>query len=291
MELTLTNLVLGLQNKPHDLLDNCSTMTSGDFVGIVAPHGTGKNTLLRLILNDRLPTSGQVVLDGTTYGSTKHTLAMHRTMCLFPVTDDLYPDLSGQAHLAYYARLWHNTTKSVKTINCALDMQDYVQLPVRTYYMGMKQRLCFGMVMAAHTPIMSLDEYLNGLDTIHVARMSQILRGLRAEGQLIITVSHSLNNLTGYADYLVYLRDGQNLQTIELHETTPLYITVAAEEAHRLPRMPWQQVPHGMLVLHIKHLPGEHFNQLLSGLAAQLIVFKLAPLDLETYLHEFYDAD
>lgn len=255
MELQLQNLVLGFKNKPNVIHDISLTMTSGSIVGIVAPNGTGKTTLLRLILNDLKPQSGKVVLDGQTYGSQKHTLAMHRQMCLFPVQDDLYPDLSGKAHLAYYARLWHNQTKSVKQIISALDMQDYVNQPVRTYSMGMKQRLCFGMVMAANTPIMLLDEFMNGLDTINVARMSQILRGLRAEGKLIITVSHLLNNLQGYADFIYFMRDGKIIKTIDQHEQQPLYIQVAAEEANRLPRMPWQHYPNGMLVLPINNLP------------------------------------
>ncbi|KMO63369.1 multidrug ABC transporter ATPase, partial [Lacticaseibacillus rhamnosus] len=93
MELQLQNLVLGFKNKPNVIHNISLTMTSGSIVGIVAPNGTGKTTLLRLILNDLKPQSGKVVLDGQTYGSQKHTLAMHRQMCLFPVQDDLYPDL------------------------------------------------------------------------------------------------------------------------------------------------------------------------------------------------------
>lgn len=291
MELQLQSLALSFKNKPH-VIDNISlTMSSGSIVGIVAPNGTGKTTLLRLILNDLKPQSGKVVLDGQTYGSQKQSLAMHRQMCLFPVQDDLYPDLSGKAHLEYYARLWHNRKKSVKQIITALDMHDYVNQPVRTYSMGMKQRLCFGMVMAANTPIMLLDEFMNGLDTINVARMSRILRGLRAEGKLIITVSHLLNNLQGYADLIYFMRDGKIIKTIDQHEQQPLYIRVAADNANRLPRMPWQHYPNGLLVLSVNELPGQHFNQLLLGLAAHHIAFKLAPLDLDTYFNEFYEAE
>ncbi|OAU90475.1 multidrug ABC transporter ATPase, partial [Lacticaseibacillus rhamnosus] len=73
MELQLQNLVLGFKNKPNVIHDISLTMTSGSIVGIVAPNGTGKTTLLRLILNDLKPQSGKVVLDGQTYGSQKHT--------------------------------------------------------------------------------------------------------------------------------------------------------------------------------------------------------------------------
>lgn len=55
MELQLQNLVLGFKNKPNVIHDISLTMTSGSIVGIVAPNGTGKTTLLRLILNDLKP--------------------------------------------------------------------------------------------------------------------------------------------------------------------------------------------------------------------------------------------
>jgi hypothetical protein len=45
------------------------------------------------------------------------------------------------------------------------------------------------------------------------------------------------------------------------------------------------------LVLPVNELPGQHFNQLLLGLAAHHIAFKLAPLDLDTYFNEFYEAE
>lgn len=104
--------------------------------GMLAPNGLGKTTCLRCILKVLKPQSGKVVLDGQTTGSQKQLLAMHRQMCLFPVQEVLYPVLSGKAHLAYTARLVHNQTKSVKQIISALDMQDYVNQPVRTYSMG-----------------------------------------------------------------------------------------------------------------------------------------------------------
>ena len=291
MELQLQNLALSFKNKPNVIHDISLTMNGGSIVGIVAPNGTGKTTLLRLILNDLKPQAGKVLVDGKSYGSQKQSLALHRQMCLFPVQDDLYPDLSGKAHLEYYAKLWHNRSKSVKQIINVLDMRDYINQPVRTSSRGMKQRLCFGMVMAANTPIMLLDEFMNGLDTINVARMSRILRGLRAEGKLIITVSHLLNNLQGYADLIYFMRDGKIIKTIDQHEQQPLYIQVAEENASRLPRMPWEHYPNGMLVLPIQKLPGEHFNQLLLGLAAHHIPFKLGPLDLDTYFNEFYETD
>ena len=55
MELQLQNLALSFKNKPNVIHDISLTMNGGSIVGIVAPNGTGKTTLLRLILNDLKP--------------------------------------------------------------------------------------------------------------------------------------------------------------------------------------------------------------------------------------------
>lgn len=64
MELQLQNLALSFKNKPNVIHDISLTMNGGSIVGIVAPNGTGKTTLLRLILNDLKPQAGKVLVDG-----------------------------------------------------------------------------------------------------------------------------------------------------------------------------------------------------------------------------------
>ena len=62
MELQLQNLALSFKNKPNVIHDISLTMNGGSIVGIVAPNGTGKTTLLRLILNDLKPQAGKVLV-------------------------------------------------------------------------------------------------------------------------------------------------------------------------------------------------------------------------------------
>ena len=70
MELQLQNLALSFKNKPNVIHDISLTMNGGSIVGIVAPNGTGKTTLLRLILNDLKPQAGNRLSMCLTCGTT-----------------------------------------------------------------------------------------------------------------------------------------------------------------------------------------------------------------------------
>ena len=72
--------------------------------------------------------------------------------------------MTGRDHLKLYAGLWNKPEKSVNGIIDELNMSSYVDHKVETYSLGMKQRLCFAMVVVADTPVMLLDEIMNGLD-------------------------------------------------------------------------------------------------------------------------------
>ena len=147
----------------------------GEIVGLVAPNGTGKSTLINVILHNLTPQKGFVEYEGTRYQSQKDTIKLHQQICSFPEQSDLFPFMTGRDHLNLYADLWHNSAKPVDQIIADLQMQSYVDRKVQTYSLGMKQRLCFAMVVAADSPVMLLDEVMNGLDPQNVALISQIL--------------------------------------------------------------------------------------------------------------------
>ena len=103
---------------------------------------------------------------------------------------ELFPFMTGRDHLKLYADLWNKPEKSVNGIIDELNMSSYVDHKFETYSLGMKQRLCFAMVVAADTPVMLLDELMNGLDPQNVALISKVLVNLKEKHKLIIMTSH-----------------------------------------------------------------------------------------------------
>lgn len=151
----------------------------GKIVGLVAPNGTGKSTLINIILNNLTPQGGFVEYNGLRYKNEHNIVKLHKQMCAFPDQSDLFLFMTGRDHLKLYANLWNNSKIDINEIINELNMNAYVDHKVETYSLGMKQRLCFAMVVAADTPVMLLDEVMNGLDPQNVSLVSKLLVNLK----------------------------------------------------------------------------------------------------------------
>lgn len=207
LELKQVSLAYG-DRKVLDQID--LTAKKGEIIGLVAPNGTGKTTLFHVMTNFLKPDTGTVVIDGKhEYKSEKDELNIHKQLISFPEQHHLFEDLSGKAHIKLYANLWKGTARHVQEIIDSLNMNHYVKRKVSTYSMGMRQRLCFAMLVAADTPIMVMDEIMNGLDVENVNLLSNHLIEMKKAGKLIFIASHLLANLDVYADRVLYLKDGR----------------------------------------------------------------------------------
>ncbi|MFD1432570.1 ATP-binding cassette domain-containing protein [Lacticaseibacillus yichunensis] len=225
--LTLNDISLDFPTKKQ-VIDHLSlALDGGQIVGLVAPNGTGKTTLLRVILNELQPKEGSVTIDGLQYTSQANARRIHRKLCSFPVQDDLFNDLSGLAHLRYYCDSWGADRAKLPALIEELQMINYVKNPVHTYSLGMRQRLCFAMVVASDAPIMLLDELMNGLDPVNVELVSKVLLRLKGQGKLLLMVSHLLPNLEAYADQVLFMQDGRFALTVLPKDARPQFLRVA----------------------------------------------------------------
>ncbi|HLR10072.1 MAG TPA: ABC transporter ATP-binding protein [Sporosarcina sp.] len=204
----------------HQVLDRINlSARKGEIIGLVAPNGTGKTTLFHVMANFLKPDAGTVIIDGKhQYKTEKDELNIHKQLISFPEQHHLFEELSGKDHIKLYANLWKGTTKHVQKVIDDLNMNHYVRRKVSTYSMGMRQRLCFAMLVAADTPIMIMDEIMNGLDVENVSLLSNHLIEMKKAGKLIFIASHLLENLDVYADRVLYLKDGHFIHEQHLHE-------------------------------------------------------------------------
>lgn len=192
------------------VLDNLElTAKIGEIIGVAAPNGTGKSTMFNVMANFVKPDSGHVLFDDKyAYRNEKEELLIHKQLCSFPEQQDLFEELTGVDHLKLYANMWKGTAKQVPKVIERLQMGNYVKRKVRTYSLGMRQRLCFAMMMAADTPVMLMDEVMNGLDVDNVALLSDCLMEMKKD-KLIFVASHLLSNLDLYADRVIFLKEGK----------------------------------------------------------------------------------
>ena len=180
-------------------------LPSSQIIGLVAPNGVGKSTLIQ-ILSGHLRNNGiSVCYQGKNY--TTDTLFMRQHIVKMPDQSELYDELNGIEHLNFYASMWKVAAGTVQAVVEQLKMEDYILQKVGGYSLGMRQRLCFALVLVTKADYMLVDGVMNGLDPDNVELISKVLRQLRDEGKTIVMASHLLNNLDSIADKIYFMKE------------------------------------------------------------------------------------
>lgn len=229
---------IGVQFSSRDILKDVSVLFNpGEIIGLVAPNGTGKSTLMNVIMNYINPNSGKVILNQELeYTNKKNEVKIHQLVSMMPDQSDLYNQISGKEHLKIYSSMWNSNPKLIDSTIKELGMASYINKKTGTYSLGMRQRLCFAMQIVSDTQIMLMDEVMNGLDPTHVELISQILVKKKSEGKTVIVASHLLDNLEKYADRIFFMRNGELILVnvispgFEEREITTVRVTEMTEE-------------------------------------------------------------
>lgn len=288
--LKLKDITLSFGN--HIVLDDFNyNFQNGTIYGLVAPNGTGKSTLINVILNNLKPQKGYVEYNELQYKNEKTTVKLHQEICAFPDQSELFSFMTGRDHLKFYANLWHNDPQKVKDIISTLKMETYIDRKVETYSLGMKQRLCFAMVVATNTSVMLLDEVMNGLDPQNVQLISQVLLNLRAQGKLIIMASHLLQNLQQYADQVLFLKNGKIIENLNNKAETKKYLEFHDSSLINdiLEESNYQILPNQTILLPIDELSQDKFDSIIHILLEDNVSFTVGKISLEDLFNKFYE--
>lgn len=210
------NLTLGYGRRTL-LRDALFALHPGEIVGLIAPNGRGKTTLLEALVGQNTARrTGAVTANGTPLF---RTATFHKHALYVPCEGALlYPNLTAADHIRIAASLWPGKVDTKKLIAlCQLD--GYLNRPVRTYSSGMKQQLALAVAYCTGVRYLLLDEPMNALDPGNVSLNSYILKRLAAQGTGVLFSSHILSNVDELCGAVVTIEDG-SLARYELGSDT-----------------------------------------------------------------------
>lgn len=193
------------------VLHNASfTVNVGRNLGILAPNGVGKTTLINMMAGLEKPDHGEITRHG-------------RISWPVGYSGGIVPTMSGAENIRYIARLYDRD--EIETLAFCIDFAElghYIDMPVRTYSSGMRSRLVFAVLMAIDFDYYLVDEGASAGDKEFNAKASAMFRE-RLEYATLIMVSHSAETLNLYCDSAAVLRDGQLHLFDTLEEARTLY--------------------------------------------------------------------
>jgi ABC-2 type transport system ATP-binding protein len=181
-------------------------LPSGVVSGFVGPNGAGKTTTIQMLLGLIKPTSGSArVLDSPISDPAAY---LPRVGALIEAPS-FYPTLSGARNLEVLTRLGGIDRARIAEVLEQVGLSDRARDLVRSYSLGMKQRLGVAAALLPTPELVILDEPTNGLDPAGIREMRAVMRGLADRGITVFVSSHLLLEIEAICDHLVMIDEGR----------------------------------------------------------------------------------
>ncbi len=186
---------------------------AGEIFGFIGPNGAGKSTLIRIICGLSKATKGDVFICG--YSITKKFEKAIANVGAVVENGEMYSYMSGMQNLQYYAKLSNRTVtkEDIKKIVETVGLTARINDKVKTYSLGMRQRLCLAQALLNKPNILILDEPTNGLDVNGTIELRQILKKLAQKEHIAIFISsHILAEMEQLCDTVAIFNKGSILE-------------------------------------------------------------------------------
>jgi ABC-2 type transport system ATP-binding protein len=180
----------------------------GSVYGFLGPNGSGKTTTLRLLVGLIRPNEGSIEMLGQPY-SWRDRRRMFRIGSLIE-SPAFYPYLSGRDNLRVFAAAGPPTPRGgVDQVLDLVGLRERAGDKVKTYSLGMRQRLGIAVSLLSDPELLLLDEPANGLDPAGIVAMRELLRQLTDQGKTVLVSSHILPEVQQLADVVGIIDRGR----------------------------------------------------------------------------------
>ncbi|HEX2056834.1 MAG TPA: ABC transporter ATP-binding protein [Actinomycetota bacterium] len=179
----------------------------GGVFGLLGPNGSGKTTTFRCLLGLAAPTDGTCRILGADPQRNLHEVV--RRVGSIVETPALFPTFSGRRNLELLAAVYAIPGRRVDAVLETVGLAERARHLVRTYSLGMRQRLAIAAALLKDPEVLILDEPANGLDPAGIREVRELLGKLAREGRTVVVSSHILSEVQLMCDRVAILSRGR----------------------------------------------------------------------------------
>ncbi|MEK5040344.1 ABC transporter ATP-binding protein [Sporosarcina sp. FSL K6-3457] len=192
----------------------------GTICGLLGPNGAGKTTIIRMLTGLIRPTSGDIFINEQSV--VKNRASALKNVGAIVESPIFFPYMTGRENLKNLVRL-HDTipkiaedAKVVEVLQI-VGLEDRADEKVKTYSLGMKQRLGIAQALLGDPALLILDEPANGLDPMGMRELRELILTLKNKyDKTILLSSHLLDEMQKMCNQIVMIREGKLVWSGEL---------------------------------------------------------------------------
>ena len=197
----------------------------------MGPNGAGKSTLVAILATLSRPTAGEINYGEVAFPDAR--LYLRHRIGLVAHAPLLYRELSARENLHFFGRLYGvpDLRNAVAEQSRALDLDEFLDRPVRDLSRGMTQRVALARALVSDPQLLLLDEPFTGLDQRAVSMLRERLTAAREAGKIIIAVTHDVDSVHQLCDQLLVFERGRVVKAHRERDLTAGALREAYREA------------------------------------------------------------
>ncbi|MGH8872192.1 MAG: ABC transporter ATP-binding protein [Acidimicrobiia bacterium] len=193
----------------------------GEVLGVIGPNGAGKSTLMKMVARVLPPTEGRVVVRGV-------------VAPMIELGAGFNPEMTAYENIILYGTLLGRTPNQMRervgSICDWADLNDFIDVPTRSYSSGMLARLGFSVATDIHPEVLVVDEVLSVGDAAFQEKSKHRMMEMIDKGAAVLFVSHDLGTVRELSDRVLWLDHGAVQGVGEPAEVVSAYQSTFASE-------------------------------------------------------------
>ncbi|WP_338587515.1 ABC transporter ATP-binding protein [Paenibacillus sp. Y5S-9] len=211
----------------------------GEIFGFLGPNGAGKTTTIRMLVDLIKPTQGKIKVCG--YDVNRDPERALKYVGSIVENPEVYTYLTGWENLEHFARMQPGVdNERIQEVVDIVRLDQRIHDKVRTYSLGMRQRLGIAQALLGRPRLLILDEPTNGLDPKGIKELRVFIKQLASEGMAVFVSSHLLSEIQLLCDRVAIISAGRVLavggvsELIEDHSKLAIWHVSPLEQGKKM---------------------------------------------------------